>query len=67
MLLIKGGRSMQTHHPLQTFLVQLWMRYLAPLETFSEIYLCPELHTADRQMDAELSADSLLPGAAAAR
>ncbi len=58
---------MQTHHPLQTFLVQLWSRYLAPLETFSEIYLCPELHTADRQMDAELSADSLLPGAAAVR
>lgn len=55
------------HHPLQTFWARLWWQYLSPLEAFSHIYLCPELHAADLHEEALLSADPLLPVATAAQ
>lgn len=58
---------MRTSHPLQTFMAQLWTQFLSPLEIFGHIYLCPELHAADEQVDMQLSADPLLPAATATR
>lgn len=57
---------MLTQHPFQTFLAKLWRQYLSPLEALGHIYLCPELHAGDTQVeDPMISADSLLPVATA--